>query len=187
VAAEGDARQIDAFLRAEVRHLAGESRGPVEPQRAGWTCEGHLSRIRYLDFKHRVGGDRCGCIARLLLDDRRVGDLQMTTAVTAGMEVRRGVMADQVDGGQHVTPARDFQHSAIRRAGRIADGRARGVNVDEVNELAAVAAEAGHLARVWSAGRSGHRAALLVPSVGSVSERGLISFMEPADDASVTA
>lgn len=39
------------------------------------------------------------------------------------MEVRRRVVADHVDGGQRVAAARDFQHSATRRAGRIADGR----------------------------------------------------------------
>ena len=44
VDAEPDARQIDAFLRAEVRHLAREGRGVVEPQRAGWTCKGYSAR-----------------------------------------------------------------------------------------------------------------------------------------------
>jgi hypothetical protein len=38
---KGITRQIDAFLRTKVRrHLAGEGRGVVEPQRAGWTCKG---------------------------------------------------------------------------------------------------------------------------------------------------
>jgi hypothetical protein len=39
-APKADARQADALLHAEVRHLAGEGRGPFEPQRAGWTREG---------------------------------------------------------------------------------------------------------------------------------------------------
>jgi hypothetical protein len=38
-----DARQIDALLRTEVCHLAGEGRGLVEPQRAGWKGERYLS------------------------------------------------------------------------------------------------------------------------------------------------
>src|SRR6476660_9296618 len=79
---------------------------------------------------------------------RRVGDRQVTSAVIAGMEVRRRVVADHVDAGQRMAAARDFQHSAIRCAGRIGDGRARGVDVDEVNELVVVAAEAGHLASI---------------------------------------
>jgi hypothetical protein len=58
------------------------------------------------------------------------------------MEVRSGVVADHVDAGQRVAAARDFQHSASRCAGRIGDGRARGVDVDEVNELEAVAPKA---------------------------------------------
>ena len=78
---DGDIRQVDAFLRAEVRYFASEGRGPVEPQRAGWTGERQLTRIGHLNFQHRVGGDCCGCVARLLLDDRGVGDLQMTAAV----------------------------------------------------------------------------------------------------------
>jgi hypothetical protein len=31
-------------LRAEVRHLAGEGRGVVEPQHAGWARKGHPDR-----------------------------------------------------------------------------------------------------------------------------------------------
>ena len=40
---------------------------PVGPAKVTWP-------IRHLDFQHRVGGDRCGCIAGLLFDDWRVGD-----------------------------------------------------------------------------------------------------------------
>jgi hypothetical protein len=54
-----------------------------------------------------IGGDRCGCVARLLLDDRRVGDLQMIAAIIAGMEVRRRVVAYHVDAGHGVAAARD--------------------------------------------------------------------------------
>ena len=55
--AEGDARQVDAVLRAKVRHFADECRWLVEPQRAGWTCEGHLTRILHLNFQHSVVGN----------------------------------------------------------------------------------------------------------------------------------
>ena len=45
----------------------------------------------------------------------------MTAAVIAGMEVRRRVVADQVDGGHRVTAAFDRQNPAVARLGRVAD------------------------------------------------------------------
>ena len=48
----------------------------------------------------------------------------MTAAVIAGLvEVGGRVVADHVDAGQRVAAARNFQHSATRCAGRIADDR----------------------------------------------------------------
>ena len=66
----------DTFLHAEVRHLTGEGRGPVEPKRAGWT--GKVDRPESEDlgiFQHRASGDRGRSIAQFLFDDRRVGNL----------------------------------------------------------------------------------------------------------------
>ena len=64
-----------ATLPVKVDGLSSHS-VPVGPAKV-------TSRVEHLDFEHGVGGDRCGCIARLLLDDRRVGDSQVTSAVIA--------------------------------------------------------------------------------------------------------
>ena len=79
------------------------------PQRVGWTREGHLTRVGHLDFQHRSGGDRGRRVARLLLDDRWVGDLQETEVVLARMEVCRRVLPCSESCG---IPTPDFSNLA---------------------------------------------------------------------------
>ena len=85
---------------------------------------------------------------KIVADNRRIGDLQVTAAVIAGVEVRRSVVAEHVDAGQCVAAAGDLEDAAASGIGSVGDDRASGVDMSEVNELAAVAAKPCHLARI---------------------------------------
>ena len=72
--AEGDLRQVDAVLRAEPGHGAGESCRLIVHQRAGRDGEGDVAGIRRVDFESFTVADRSRRVAGLLLGGRRIGD-----------------------------------------------------------------------------------------------------------------